>query len=68
MEKLLYTVNEAVNITGLGRTTLYAYIKTGDLKVRKIGARTLITLDAIKEFLSEDRPTLTVYDKEQTNG
>lgn len=39
IEKLAYTINEAVAASGLGRTTL---IKRGELPRLKVGARTLI--------------------------
>lgn len=41
-EKLSYTVNEAVSVSGIGRTKLYDLIKVGELKPAKIGTRTLI--------------------------
>jgi excisionase family DNA binding protein len=41
-EKIAYTINEAVAVSGLGRTTIYELIKRGDLPRSKIGARTLI--------------------------
>lgn len=41
-EKLCYRIHEAVAATGIGRSTLYELIKSGELKTRKLGALTLI--------------------------
>ncbi|MDP9412724.1 MAG: helix-turn-helix domain-containing protein [Pseudomonadota bacterium] len=41
-DKISYTVNEAADACGLGRTTLYKLISEGELTPIKIGARTLI--------------------------
>lgn len=40
--KISYTIKEASAACGLGRTTIYGLIKTGELATVKIGARTLI--------------------------
>lgn len=42
MDKLSYSINDAVEASGIGRTTLYELIKAGELKPVKIGSRTLI--------------------------
>lgn len=41
-EKLAYTVDEAIAVCGLGRTTLYELMKQRELPYVKVGARTLI--------------------------
>jgi hypothetical protein len=40
--KLAYTVKEFSELTGSGRSSLYAEIRQGRLLARKIGSRTLI--------------------------
>lgn len=40
--KIAYTVAEAINASGLGRTTIFALLKDGSLRKIKIGTRTLI--------------------------
>lgn len=40
--KLAFSIAEACDATSLGRTTIYAHIKTGRLKKVRVGHRTLI--------------------------
>lgn len=42
MSKLSYSIHEAVEASGIGRTTIYELIKAGELTPVKIGTRTLI--------------------------
>lgn len=46
--------NEAARLAGIGRTTLYAALSSGDLKSIKIGTRRLITVDAIRAWLKQN--------------
>jgi excisionase family DNA binding protein len=57
MEKIAFNLPEACQALGLGRTTLYAAIKIGELKAVKAGRRTLITREALQDFLDQ-RPSL----------
>lgn len=41
-DKIAYTINEAREVSGIGRTKLYELINAGKLKPAKIGTRTLI--------------------------
>jgi excisionase family DNA binding protein len=63
MEKLLYNINEAVAVTGIGRTNLYSHIKMGNLPIIKIGDRTCITAEALKEFASKSWPIPATHKK-----
>jgi excisionase family DNA binding protein len=58
MEKtpLAYSIAEACVVSSIGRTTLYAAIKSGELQTRKVGRRTLITAPALISWLNA-RPT-----------
>ena len=49
--KLAYDIDEACEACGHGRTKLYEAIATGKLKARKIGARTIILSDELKDYL-----------------
>jgi excisionase family DNA binding protein len=51
MDKLAFRVPEAVEATGLGRSTLYREISAGRLKVVKVGNATLITRSDLEEFI-----------------
>jgi excisionase family DNA binding protein len=48
---LAYTFAEAVRVSGIGRTTIYALLASGRLDARKVGRRTLIPAKALREFL-----------------
>ena len=50
---LAVSPNEAARICGIGRTTLYAALSSGELKSAKIGTRRLIRLEAIREWLAQ---------------
>lgn len=46
--------SEAARLSGVGRTTLYAALSSGELKSIKIGTRRLITVEAIREWLKRN--------------
>lgn len=46
--------NEAARLAGVGRTTLYAALATGELKSLKIGTRRLIKVTAIHDWLEQN--------------
>jgi len=50
-EKIGYSPDEAVAASGCGRTKLFEAIKTGKLRARKWGRRTIITAEDLKAFL-----------------
>lgn len=50
--KLSYTINEATEAVGLGRTTIYKLIAQGRLTAIKIGRRTLISAASLDELIS----------------
>ncbi|WP_349320875.1 helix-turn-helix domain-containing protein [Asticcacaulis sp. MM231] len=49
--KLAYRIDEAVQVSGLGRTFLYEYIGSGKLPSIKVGGRRLILHDDLLAFL-----------------
>ncbi|RVP07429.1 DNA-binding protein [Sinorhizobium meliloti] len=51
MPKFGLHIDEAVEVSGIGRTNLYAAIRDGRLKARKHGRRTVIISDDLKAFL-----------------
>ena len=42
MDKMSYTISDAISFTGLGKTTLYNLIGEGRIRSVKIGTRTLV--------------------------
>lgn len=48
---LAVSPNEAARLCGIGRTTLYAALSSGELKSVKIGTRRLIMLEALRDWL-----------------
>jgi len=49
--KIAYTVSEAVQASGLSRSSLYIAIGNGTLRARKHGARTLVLDSDLRRFL-----------------
>ena len=52
MTKAYGTVPEAVQFSGMSRSSLYEALKRGDLKARKAGRRTLISFADLEAFLT----------------
>lgn len=50
-KKLCYSIAEACRATSLGRTTIYKYINSKDLRSIHIGGRTLIPADSLEAFI-----------------
>jgi DNA binding domain, excisionase family len=55
MDELAYSINRTAKALGVGRSTIYKLIKTGQVDALKIGSRTLITTASIAR-LTEARP------------
>lgn len=51
MERLAYTPEEAVRVSGVSRSRLYEAMRDGRLKARKNGRSTLILAEDLAEFL-----------------
>jgi excisionase family DNA binding protein len=50
-EPLAVPIPEAARLGGVGRSTIYAEISKGNLKVRKVGRRTIVTMSDLREWL-----------------
>ncbi|UDF04855.1 helix-turn-helix domain-containing protein [Asticcacaulis sp. AND118] len=63
LQKLAYSIPEAMEVTGLGRTFLYDQMSIGALKSRKLGGRRVILREDLVEFLNSSAPGegLTTY-------
>ena len=55
LPKIAYTIQEAMQMTSLSRTTLWAAVKKGKLKCIRVGRRVLFTLQALEEFLVQQQ-------------
>jgi len=53
VEKRAFNIVETAKIVGLGRTTMYRYIHTGDFDSIKIGRRRLFLMEHIEALLSK---------------
>lgn len=51
IEPLAVSPVEAGHVAGVGRTTIYSAISSGELRSLKIGARRLVTVEALREWL-----------------
>lgn len=49
-EKIAVSVTEAAQLLGLSRPTLYKLIHRGDFPVMRVGSRTLIHREKLKEW------------------
>jgi excisionase family DNA binding protein len=50
--RFAYSINEVCATTNLGRDAVYRAISAGQLLARKIGRRTIITDDDLRQFLA----------------
>jgi excisionase family DNA binding protein len=55
-ERISYRIDEAVEMTGIGRTTMYKLVSDGKLRVVRVGGCTLIPADELKALLAPERP------------
>lgn len=52
LQPLAYSVAEAIRVSSIGKTRLYALIKEGRLEARKIGKRTLIPASSLRALIN----------------
>jgi excisionase family DNA binding protein len=61
MQPLLVSITESCRLLGVGRTKLYELIASGELRIRKIGRKSLISMSDLERW-AERLPTI------DTNG
>ena len=49
---LSYSITETVELTGLGRSTIYEEIRSNRLRARKVGRRTIVLAEDLANFLA----------------
>jgi excisionase family DNA binding protein len=55
LNRLAYSISQAVEATSIGRSLLYKQIKAGNLKTFKIGTRTLIAAEDLVAWLNKSK-------------
>ena len=55
LEKLAYRIDDAAQVSGIGRTSLYQLIATGQLKAIKAAGRRLILRTDLERYLAACR-------------
>lgn len=50
--KLGYSIRQACHASSLGRSTLYAHIAAGRLRVTRVGGRTIVPADALRALIN----------------
>ena len=60
--KLAYSIREACEASGLGRTTIYRQIKGGRLQVVHVGARTVIPAHSLHALLGSPNDAVRTSD------
>lgn len=70
--KPLYTIPEAARALGVGRTTIYQLISSGELVRVKIGNRAVVTATSMRAFVARleagHSPTLAAPDPDEAAG
>ena len=61
MEVLAISINDTAKALGIGRSSVYALLKSGKLDAIKIGRRTLLTTESIKR-LAQSRDQDAAYE------
>jgi len=52
IDRVAHSIAETCVLTGLGRDAVYNAIRNGSLVARKLGRRTIITDDDLRQFLA----------------
>ncbi len=55
--KAAYWVNDTIDLLSIGRTTFYALVGRGDLKITKLGKKSLVYATDIAALLTKLRST-----------
>lgn len=52
MPKLSFTVEQAIDATGLNRNAMYRAMTSGEIRSFKVGKRRMVSANALQEFIS----------------
>jgi excisionase family DNA binding protein len=53
VEKLGYSIEEAADACGVGRTVMCGLIRDGEIKSIKIGRRRIVPAESVREYMRE---------------
>jgi excisionase family DNA binding protein len=51
MDQLLYTISQCCRMAAIGRTKFYELVASGEIPVRKIGKKTLVTAADLQDWV-----------------
>lgn len=51
-DRLTVSVNEAVRLTSISRSTMYTYLNSGLIESVMVGGRRLVKMDSLKKVLA----------------
>ena len=51
MKPVAYSVSDILRMVGISRTTFYQLVKSGEIKVRKVGKRSIILSEDLEAWL-----------------
>jgi excisionase family DNA binding protein len=66
--RLTLTIREALRATGLGRTTLYKLINSGQVRRVKVGKRTLVRYDDLQKLVAPEDCAIRLDPNLQSDG
>lgn len=52
MRPMAYSVSDVVEMVGIGRTKFYDLVKSGEIKTRKVGNRTIVLAIDLEAWLA----------------
>lgn len=52
MPPMAYSVSDVLKMVGIGRTKFYALVKSGEIKTRKVGNRTIVLAADLETWLA----------------
>jgi excisionase family DNA binding protein len=56
MDQLLYTISQCCRIASIGRTKFYDLVASGEIPIRKVGKKTLVSAADLRRW-AEQLPT-----------
>jgi predicted DNA-binding transcriptional regulator AlpA len=56
---ILVSVNDALTMSGMSRSSLYRRLGEGQLEGRKLGSRTMLVADSLRAFI-DSAPVVTI--------